>query len=423
MLADVDSIFRDKIPFGVVILPHQGGYLFYSAFRKEFARIPSTNVDLGLAMMELERDRFFTVPVVQPDRTVRVTLIVTTDCNLRCKYCYVAAGDHPEYMPLWLARKAIGFAVPPEAEELFISFFGGEPTLNFEVIRGVIQGIESSSLQFRPIISTNGVVPDDVLQFLIEKDFIIKISLDGPPDIQDQYRVFADGRPTSEIIESTLRTLTREGIQPRVRVTLTNETLVRVEEIIEYLASVGVNIVHMELVSQRGRAREQGFERPTPDEYVEAIVSAIEHCRRKGIQFVTSSLLRLFAPATHYCTSLSGRKFVFTPDGLITSCIETQNYLTAPPQFVLGRYVPEKGTYGCDWSRTVPDIRNIMRKCKQCPLVSVCCGGCPIRNFNITGKISEVDDWQCEVRKKLLSKVIVDMYNESLKAKEETDQL
>jgi sulfatase maturation enzyme AslB (radical SAM superfamily) len=84
----------------------------------------------------------------------------------------------------------------------------------------------------------------------------------------------------------------------------------------------------------------------------------------------------------------------------------------------MGKYVPEKGTYDYDLSKTVPDIRKIMPKCEKCSLISVCCGGCPIRNFSTTGKITDIDAWQCEVRKKLICKILVQMYNESQQIKE-----
>lgn len=285
----------EKPPFGLIVLPHKDDYLVYSATAKKFARIPNANMDFDVAKAKLEKEGFFENPVKQPDRTVRVTLIVTTDCNLRCKYCYANAGERPEYMPVWLAHKAIEYAVSSDADELFISFFGGEPTLNFEVIKDVIQDIESKNIPFKPIISTNGIIGDDVLRFLIDKKFIVKLSLDGPPDIQNKYRVFADGRYSSKIVESTIKTLVRKETQLRVRVTLTMETLARVEEIINYLASLGVNIVHMELVAPRGRAEAKNFEQPTPDEYVEAIMAAISRCRKKGF----SSLLLLFFAFLH----------------------------------------------------------------------------------------------------------------------------
>ncbi len=404
------------MPFGVVAVRHERGYLLYSAYNKRFAKIEQQNIDSPQVKGRLEKQGFFAGPAKQVDRTVRVTLIVTTDCNLRCKYCYARAGDHPAYMPLWVAQKAIEYAVPVDTDELFLSFFGGEPTLNFDVIRSVVEQVEVKHIPYTPIISTNGIVNSSVLKFFIEKTFIVKVSLDGTPDMQDKYRVFADGKPTSVMVESTIRTLVREGVRPRVRVTLTRETLCRVKDIVEYLAELGIGTVHMELVTRRGRAKDENFVEPPPDEYVEAIMSAIGHCEKNGIQFVTSALLRLFAPATHYCTSLAGRKLVFTPDGLITSCLETQDCDTAPPEFVIGRYVPEKGTFECDLSQTVPDVRKMMRKCERCSFISICCGGCPIRNFHVTGTIAEVDDWQCKVRKKLLAKVLMLMYDESQQA-------
>lgn len=398
--------------YGAVEIPYKDGCLLYSPLAKKIARIKGCKEKPGI-IPELERNGFFRHPEMHKDLTVRITLIATTDCNLRCRYCYAKGGDSKKYMPLWLARKAMKFGIPKDAEDVVISFFGGEPTLNFGLIKGVIKDLESSHTPFMPIISTNGVISDDALNFLVKKNFIVKLSVDGPPAMQDKNRVFANGKPTSSHVERTIKTLCKNGIHVRVRVTLTKETLSRTSEIIDYLASLGVKTVHLEAVSQRGRAKENNFKRLSSQEYVKAMLSAINQCKENKMEFINSSLLRLFVPSTHYCTSLAGKKLIFTPDGLITSCLEAQDCNSAPPQFILGRYVPEKGTFECNWSKTVPNTINIIQKCQKCSLASICCGGCPIRNFSVTGKISEVDDWQCKTRKNLIEKVLVKMYDES----------
>lgn len=144
-----------------------------------------------------------------------VTLQVTQQCNLRCKYC-VYSGDYynREHKDIAMSRetalKAIDFLFSHSSalDEVDISFYGGEPLLRFELIRELVKYIErvGEGKKINYGMTTNGTVfTDPNLSFLEEYKFNILISLDGPKNIHNANRVFkSNGQGTFDAVMQNL---------------------------------------------------------------------------------------------------------------------------------------------------------------------------------------------------------------------------
>lgn len=143
-------------------------------------------------------------------REVKFTIIITRRCNMSCTYCYSdnGAADIDEDT----ARRAVDLAyelVPP-GEPLDLGFFGGEPLLRFDLMKKVVPYVrvkeKQACVQTALSVTTNGtVVNPDVLRFLREERFAYCVSLDGPRDVHDRYRVFADGSGSFARVTRNLR--------------------------------------------------------------------------------------------------------------------------------------------------------------------------------------------------------------------------
>ncbi|MBO5198602.1 MAG: radical SAM protein [Lachnospiraceae bacterium] len=131
-----------------------------------------------------------------------VQLQVTRSCNFRCRYCFFAndntmTRNHENaYMDWDTARRSIDFLYEHSCDvsEVGISFYGGEPFLNFAIIKKAVEYAEKKFLtkMIRFSATTNGSIMDqDIADFLAEKGFHLMISLDGPADIQDSHRRFS----------------------------------------------------------------------------------------------------------------------------------------------------------------------------------------------------------------------------------------
>ncbi len=126
-------------------------------------------------------------------------LNVTENCNLRCGYC-VYGGKYPNYrghstrrMPREIARKALDYFLRKSrgVRKPNIGFYGGEPLLNLDLIRYCVSYVKSASPKRHQFgLTTNGVLlTDRVSDYLIENEFDIMLSLDGPQEAHDRHRV------------------------------------------------------------------------------------------------------------------------------------------------------------------------------------------------------------------------------------------
>jgi len=180
-------------------------------------------------------------------------LHVTEACNLRCTYCYQAetaerqeAGQQ-QAMSREVAQQAVEFLFEHSGplEELVIVFFGGEPLLNFEAIRFVVdlateKGKEAGK-RVSFALTTNGtVLTDEIVRFLDEKNIGVTVSMDGYQAVHDRYRRFPDGRPSYEIILPKVKgLLERPHSRPVVARVTVAEQAGRVREILRHLIGLG----------------------------------------------------------------------------------------------------------------------------------------------------------------------------------------
>lgn len=143
-----------------------------------------------------------------------IVLQVANDCNLNCKYCYGAGGTYNrvrELMTFETAKKAIDYFVANSGSRklLYVIFFGGEPLLNFTLIKQVIHYCESMEekieKQFRYSMTTNGtILTDEIADYIKKYNITVMLSMDGPKEIQDAYRCYANGNGSYEVIEKNI---------------------------------------------------------------------------------------------------------------------------------------------------------------------------------------------------------------------------
>ena len=147
----------------------------------------------------------------------QLILQVTQRCNLRCKYCiYSGAYDdrnrtHGNYdMSLDTALNAIDFYLERanESDKYTISFYGGEPLLNFNLIKQCVSYVNGKAKN-KPIMytmTTNGtLLTEEIMGFLAENKFSILISMDGSKEEHDVNRVFANAEGSYQKIISNVR--------------------------------------------------------------------------------------------------------------------------------------------------------------------------------------------------------------------------
>lgn len=141
------------------------------------------------------------LPYYYENKLRMITLQVTQVCNLRCDYCvysgnYVNRGHASKRMDIETAQKAVDFLINRSADSPVVSigFYGGEPLLEFDLIRKVVEYAigEYNGKEIAFNITTNGTLLNEkVVEFFLKHDIRITVSLDGPKQIHDKNRRFA----------------------------------------------------------------------------------------------------------------------------------------------------------------------------------------------------------------------------------------
>lgn len=153
------------------------------------------------------------------NKMTTMTLEVTQQCNLRCDYC-IYHPEHPSYrefgkkhMSIETAKKSIDFLKEHSTNNMdttFIGFYGGEPLLNFTVVKEAVQYakkvFEGKPLHFN--ITTNAtLLTNSICDFLVENKVAFTISMDGPKEIHDAHRKFAGGNGSFDDVMKGIETL------------------------------------------------------------------------------------------------------------------------------------------------------------------------------------------------------------------------
>lgn len=143
-----------------------------------------------------------------------MVLHITDQCNLRCVYCYEQdrLGKKGKAMELQVAKMAVDWLIKRSGQKKYLRlvFFGGEPLINFSLIRETVAYADSAGQakgkSFTYEISTNGtLLTPEIIRFFEEHKIIPVISMDGTRDIQNRQRPFRNGKGSYERVVSQIR--------------------------------------------------------------------------------------------------------------------------------------------------------------------------------------------------------------------------
>ena len=160
--------------------------------------------------------------VVWDNKESKITsaaLLLTEDCNLNCVYCFENNRRNKAKMSPEVAISAVEFLIKgaklENKKDFSFTFFGGEPTLNIPIMNLVFDyatyRAKEEDMFCGFTIITNGVIFNEELKTFYKKwkdhsgNINVQLSIDGPPDIQNANRPFANGAPSSDIIENNIK--------------------------------------------------------------------------------------------------------------------------------------------------------------------------------------------------------------------------
>lgn len=333
-------------------------------------------------------------------RTYRYSLCITMRCNLACTYCYV--HKNPARMSPATARQAIEyiFQHTPLKDKIEIGFFGGEPLLEFSILRDIITLIENhpdydpSRVSFT--LTTNGTIfTDTIASFLKDHVFKVCISCDGPPSVQNLFRRTSRGKTTAIIVERTIREAKHILPMLLVNAVYRPETVRTIPQTIEYFSDLGLRRIFLNADYTATW---------TPSD-VEALTEVYESISKRYIAWYLENdphfislvdtkiavLLRGGYHPLERCQMGTG-ELAITPDGGLYPC-ERLIGSGSEEQFRIGSL-----DRGIDLSRLAAHCAHgshLNPECLECSLKECCMNWCGCSNIFMTGYTNRVGAFLC----------------------------
>ena len=349
----------------------------------------------------------------RPTVVKALCLHIAHDCNLACKYCFAEEGEYKgdrSLMSFEVGKQALDFLVANSGNRhnLEVDFFGGEPLMNFSVVKELVHyGRELEKLhdkKFRFTITTNGVLlDDDVIEFVNQEMSNVVLSIDGRKEIHDRMRPSRNNKGSYELIVPKFQRLAESRKQSNyyVRGTFTHHNLDFSEDV-KHLADLGFEQISVEPVVAPLTAEYAitAEDLPTLFEEYDKLAKLMLERRKEGNGF------NFF----HFMIDLSGGPCVAKR---LSGCGSGTEYLAVTPwgdlypchQFVgTDEFLMGNVFEGISNTQLVSEFKQCnvysKEKCKSCFAKYYCSGGCAANSYNFHGDINDVYDIGCELQRK-----------------------
>ncbi|MBP3703225.1 MAG: thioether cross-link-forming SCIFF peptide maturase [Lachnospiraceae bacterium] len=340
-------------------------------------------------------------------------LHIAHDCNLACRYCFAGEGEYQgdrSLMSYEVGKKALDFLVANSGSRrnLEVDFFGGEPLMNFDVVKKLVaygRSLEKENdKHFRFTLTTNGVLlSDEIIDFANQEMDNIVLSIDGRKSVHDYMRPSKNGKGSYDLILPKFKKVAESRNQQKyyVRGTFTHHNLDFVEDVL-HLADEGFEQISVEPVvaepTEDYAIKEEDL--PVIMEGYDRLAKEMLKRRKEGRGF------NFF----HYMIDLSGGPCVYKR---LSGCGSGTEYLAVTPwgdlypchqfvgkeEFCLGNV--EDGIVNTEIRDTFK-LCNVYAKeeCKNCFAKFYCSGGCAANAYNCHGDINTTYELGCELQRK-----------------------
>ena len=363
-------------------------------------------------------ERFVALSVAAPIKAM--CLLVAMDCNLRCDYCFAGTGDYcmgRKVMSLETGKKALDFLLENSGtrEHLEVDFFGGEPLLNWKVVKALVEYGRSREAEFnkkfRFTITTNGTLLDEEKMDFINREMSnVVMSIDGRKDVNDRMRHRLDGKSSYDrIVPSYLELAKRRGFKEYyVRGTYTKYNLDFADDVF-HLRELGFDQISVEPVVCDHDEPYAITEKDLPAVFreYERLSAMILDNDRAGKHFNFFHFMIDLDQGPCAIKRLRGcgcgNEYVaVTPDGEIYPC----HQFVGKPDYLMGNILT--GEFNKELKKKFAGT-HIYNKpdCKVCWARFYCSGGCNANNYEYMGDIFKSHKISCEIEKKRLECAIM----------------
>jgi len=340
-------------------------------------------------------------------------LHVAHDCNLKCKYCFAQEGEYygkRSLMSLETGKKAIDFLIASSGKRknLEVDFFGGEPLMNFDVVKDIVEYARSIEEKhnkcFRFTITTNGILlNDEIMSFINKNMYNVVLSIDGRKKVNDYMRVRAGGQGSYDTIVPKFLKLAESRNQNNyyVRGTFTRNNIDFSNDVI-HLADLGFKQISVEPVVADEKESYSIREEDLPAIFDEYEKLALEMLKRKkegkGFNFFHFMIDLAGGPCItkRLVGCGSGTEYLaVTPEGDLYPC----HQFVGIEDFKMGNV--DKGILKDNIRNDFENLNVYSKpKCSDCWAKFYCSGGCVANSFNANGDLITPYEIGCELQRK-----------------------
>ncbi len=360
-------------------------------------------------------------------------MIMSEQCNLACKYCFLGNNDCEkrgnfllENMSVETAEQAIKFFIrqikesglDTEINKPVLIFYGGEPLVNYDVLEYIakrineLRNVERSIRNIEMSMVTNGLLLDeDRIIRLHELGVSIAISIDGFTEEANSMRVDVAGKPVFSGILEKLDLCKKIGVNVSLSVTLSEETIKNTKDILKLVEKYDIKAFGFNIMMSSDTF-------VLPNSYNEAaaqfIIDEFIELRERGIyEDRMMRKLKAFSKSQVYfsdCAATAGGQIVIAPDGRVGichGCLHNKQYFVA--NINDDDFIAVKDKNFIEWSQLTPLNHE---ECMDCPALGICGGGCPVNAMYLKpgNTIHSLDERFCVHSKKTLEFFIKDLY-------------
>ena len=347
-------------------------------------------------------------------------LHIAHTCNLNCEYCFASQGKYHgdrAVMSFEVGKRALDFLIENSGSRrnLEVDFFGGEPLMNFEVVKQLVAYARSVEKEkgknFRFTLTTNGLlIDDDVIEFANREMSNVVLSLDGRKEIHDRYRVDYAGKGSWERIVPKFQKLVqaRGGKNYYMRGTFTHANPDFLKDV-QQMLDLGFTELSMEpVVCAEGDPSELTQEDlPIVLEQYEKLAELMLERDRAGKPFTFY----------HYMIDLTGGPCIYKR---ISGCGSGTEYMAVTPWgdlYPCHQFVGEDAfKLGDIWNGVTNTEKqqefaccNVYARpeCHDCWAKLYCSGGCAANAYHSTGSVTGVYKYGCELFRKRMECAIM----------------
>lgn len=384
-----------------------------------------SNEELLQILLNMKQEGFLYFDDILQYETAEVnvsalTLMIAQVCNMRCTYCYGEGGEYHNKgkMSEKVAKKAIDYLVSVAYDDkLHIAFLGGEPLLNFSLIKFVVTYCKEIEVlkgkKFSYTITTNGtLLTPEIEKYLIENQIVCQISIDGIKEKHNNNRFFANKKGSYDIVVNKTEDLREKNlVTARATVTPDNSDY---EQIFNHLDELGFKAIPIAIAQNMVADSEFQDIMKKYKEYIGYFQKLIKEKKYEKARRMTDlmvALEKLEYGSEHKTGCGAGRTmYAVDIDGSLYPC----HRFVGNSKFVLGNIFD-----GADSDSFLETIHvKERKKCSECWARNLCLGCCPHENYTNTGNVNEASKRSCKIARMLyeeLMKVYIDLLEDDKK--------